>query len=72
MRVAFSCIRAENVRADYSGSVKEAVMNNAGASETGGYYIHPFGCQMNVHDSEYIAGILETLGYRAAPSATGR
>ena len=41
-------------------------MNNNGASATGSYYIHTFGCQMNVHDSEYLAGILETLGYQAA------
>ena len=27
------------------------------------YYITTFGCQMNVHESEKIAGILEKLGY---------
>lgn len=27
------------------------------------YYIKTFGCQMNVHESEKIAGILESLGY---------
>ena len=27
------------------------------------YFIHTYGCQMNVHDSEKIAGILEGLGY---------
>jgi len=27
------------------------------------YYIHTYGCQMNVHDSEKIAGILEELNY---------
>ena len=27
------------------------------------YFIHTYGCQMNVHDSEKIAGILEKLGY---------
>lgn len=31
------------------------------------YYIRTFGCQMNEHDSERAAGILETLGYRPAP-----
>jgi tRNA-2-methylthio-N6-dimethylallyladenosine synthase len=30
------------------------------------YFITTFGCQMNVHDSENIAGMLETLGYEAA------
>ena len=27
------------------------------------YFIQTFGCQMNVHDSERMAGMLETLGY---------
>lgn len=27
------------------------------------YYIHTYGCQMNIHESEKIAGILEELGY---------
>ena len=30
------------------------------------YYIVTYGCQMNVHDSEKIAGILENLGYVCA------
>lgn len=30
------------------------------------YFIVTFGCQMNVHDSEKIAGILESLGYTLA------
>lgn len=32
------------------------------------YYIKTFGCQMNVYDSERIADILQTIGYREAPS----
>lgn len=27
------------------------------------YYIHTYGCQMNIHDSEKIAGILRDMGY---------
>ena len=27
------------------------------------YFIHTYGCQMNIHDSEKIAGILENMGY---------
>ena len=27
------------------------------------YFIHTYGCQMNIHDSEKIAGMLESLGY---------
>jgi len=34
---------------------------------TGSYHIHTWGCQMNVHDSEKLAGLLEREGYvRAA------
>ncbi|OZG64090.1 tRNA-2-methylthio-N(6)-dimethylallyladenosine synthase MiaB [Bifidobacterium hapali] len=29
----------------------------------GVYYVHTLGCQMNVHDSERIAGVLESNGY---------
>ncbi|MDP2268518.1 MAG: tRNA (N6-isopentenyl adenosine(37)-C2)-methylthiotransferase MiaB, partial [Deltaproteobacteria bacterium] len=29
------------------------------------YYIQTFGCQMNVHDSEQIAALLESAGYEA-------
>jgi tRNA-2-methylthio-N6-dimethylallyladenosine synthase len=32
------------------------------------YHITTFGCQMNVHDSEVLAGILEKLGYTSASS----
>jgi tRNA-2-methylthio-N6-dimethylallyladenosine synthase len=33
------------------------------------FYIETFGCQMNVHDSEKVAGVLLARGYRAASSA---
>lgn len=32
------------------------------------YFIHTYGCQMNVHDSEKIAGILQSLGYKECDS----
>ena len=32
------------------------------------YFIRNFGCQMNVHDSEHIAGVLENAGYERADS----
>ena len=32
-------------------------------SET--YYIRTFGCQMNVHDSERMAGLMAEAGYRS-------
>ena len=35
------------------------------------YAIRTYGCQMNVHDSERMAGLLEAAGYtRAAPERT--
>src|SRR3954466_13584526 len=35
------------------------------------YDIRPYGCQMNVHDSERLAGLLESAGYeRAADGST--
>lgn len=32
------------------------------------YYIHTFGCQMNVHDSEEMAGLMESIGLLPAKS----
>ena len=32
------------------------------------YHVTTFGCQMNVHDSERMQGLLESLGYREAQS----
>src|SRR5918996_4914578 len=32
------------------------------------YFIRTFGCQMNEHDSERLAGMLEAEGYAPAPS----
>jgi tRNA-2-methylthio-N6-dimethylallyladenosine synthase len=32
------------------------------------YHVTTFGCQMNVHDSERMQGMLESLGYERAPS----
>src|SRR5271168_5257296 len=33
------------------------------------FYIETFGCQMNVHDSEKVAGVLLGRGYRAVDDA---
>ena len=35
------------------------------------YDIRTYGCQMNVHDSERLAGLLEAAGYVAAPAGAG-
>ena len=34
------------------------------------YQVRTYGCQMNVHDSERLAGLLEAAGYRPAPEGT--
>jgi tRNA-2-methylthio-N6-dimethylallyladenosine synthase len=34
------------------------------------YQVRTYGCQMNVHDSERLAGLLEAAGYRRAPEGT--
>ncbi|GHE14490.1 tRNA (N6-isopentenyl adenosine(37)-C2)-methylthiotransferase MiaB [Klenkia taihuensis] len=34
------------------------------------YRVRTYGCQMNVHDSERLAGLLEDAGYSAAPEGT--
>src|SRR2546430_17670256 len=31
------------------------------------YEVRTYGCQMNVHDSERLSGLLETAGYLAVP-----
>src|SRR5659263_60535 len=33
------------------------------------YFIETYGCQMNVHDSERMAGLLEQAGYEPTPEA---
>src|SRR5580698_2556913 len=37
---------------------------SAGPGEGKTFYIETFGCQMNVHDSEKVAGVLMARGYR--------
>src|ERR1700735_4972876 len=39
-----------------------------GESDAPGYYIETFGCQMNEHDSEKVAGVLTRRGYRQVGS----
>ena len=38
-------------------------------NETRTYEVRTFGCQMNVHDSERISGLLEEAGYSAVPES---
>jgi len=54
-------------------SIGQAVLSPAPSAEGGtrSYEVRTFGCQMNVHDSERLSGLLEDAGYvKAAPGAT--
>jgi len=42
----------------------------ASAESTRTYQVRTYGCQMNVHDSERLAGLLEAAGYRRAAEGT--
>ena len=45
------------------GEAGDKFSSRAGRS----YQVRTYGCQMNVHDSERLAGLLEAAGYRRAP-----
>ena len=49
-----------NIQEDYMSQIRAA--HSAGRR----YYITTFGCQMNAHDSEKLAGMLEQMGYTPA------
>lgn len=44
----------------------EQIQQTAQMGEGKSYFLYTFGCQMNEHDSEVIAGILESTGFTAA------
>ncbi|WP_410812455.1 tRNA (N6-isopentenyl adenosine(37)-C2)-methylthiotransferase MiaB [Micromonospora sp. 067-2] len=44
-------------------------MTTAAAGSARTYQVRTYGCQMNVHDSERISGLLEEAGYVRAPQA---
>jgi tRNA-2-methylthio-N6-dimethylallyladenosine synthase len=53
----------------YHGAVTSVVTQAAGGQSVGAtrtYQVRTYGCQMNVHDSERLAGLLEAAGYRRA------
>lgn len=56
------------VAEEATGGAAEAADSAEGSTAKAGrgkglYYVHTLGCQMNVHDSERIAGVLESDGY---------
>jgi tRNA-2-methylthio-N6-dimethylallyladenosine synthase len=57
---------ARNRPCELRGSERAATHRVASLTEMGGYLIQTYGCQMNEHDSERIAGMLEAGGIAAA------
>src|ERR1700721_4223160 len=49
--------------------VSSLYASNGGRPATRSFYIETFGCQMNVHDSEKVAGVLLERGYRPVDTA---
>ena len=52
----------------------DSIMNTIGDTGTARptYAIRTYGCQMNVHDSERLSGLLEQAGYTRSSDASGR
>lgn len=55
---------------DSARKAAERINNNL-SSRKPAYFIETYGCQMNEHDSEKIAGILESCGYVPSESKAG-
>src|SRR5882672_4818395 len=53
------------LRAPVAGSAEQG----SAAPTRGTFYLETFGCQMNEHDSEKVAGLLMSRGYRQVQSA---
>ncbi|HEV2288137.1 MAG TPA: tRNA (N6-isopentenyl adenosine(37)-C2)-methylthiotransferase MiaB [Candidatus Acidoferrales bacterium] len=51
------------------GQLEACAPNVRGAGSDRSFYIETFGCQMNAHDSEKVAGVLLARGYRQVDSA---
>src|SRR6201997_1479527 len=52
-----------------AGSASAEFDAHHGDSRTGTFYLETFGCQMNEHDSEKVAGVLMSRGYQQVESA---
>ncbi|MDV3125096.1 tRNA (N6-isopentenyl adenosine(37)-C2)-methylthiotransferase MiaB [Mycobacterium sp. 21AC1] len=48
-------------------ATREATAAHAAPAGTRTYQVRTYGCQMNVHDSERLSGLLETAGYQRVP-----
>src|SRR5665647_240640 len=59
----------EDVPADWSSLIDRATRTLVDAMKT--YEVRTYGCQMNVHDSERLSGLLESAGYVDIASVPG-
>jgi tRNA-2-methylthio-N6-dimethylallyladenosine synthase len=57
-------IHVDTLTGANAASPERSVVLFAGAPEHNTFYLETFGCQMNVHDSEKVAGVLMGRGYR--------
>lgn len=57
-------IRLGTLTGESAASPERSIALFSGAPEHNTFYLETFGCQMNVHDSEKVAGVLMGRGYR--------
>ncbi len=59
------CVMNEDMMTEAERALKlaETPAETTSSRGRGVFYVHTLGCQMNVHDSERIAGVLEDSGY---------
>src|SRR3984957_14804211 len=57
-------IRLDTLTGANDSPPERAALLSAGSPENNTFYLETFGCQMNVHDSEKVAGVLLGRGYR--------
>src|ERR1700688_4539332 len=57
-------IRLDTLTGASPGPVEGAIVLSTGAPGDKTFYLETFGCQMNVHDSEKVAGVLVGRGYQ--------
>ncbi len=57
-------IRLDTLTGASAGPPEGAITLSSGAPDGNTFYLETFGCQMNVHDSEKVAGVLLGRGYQ--------
>src|SRR5260370_27096555 len=73
MATSFDIRLEELVRPATSVADAPAAAKNGSVSSRGTFFLETFGCQMNEHDSEKVAGLLLARGYQQVetPEAAG-